>query len=225
MKLKQFAATFFAAAAMLAFAASARAVDGTIEINQAKVMAAGGFPYTIGASGSYRLTGNLTAPAGKDAIDVPAPNVGIDLNQFSIVGPGSSSNSTGINALGTAGVTVENGTVTGFGGSGFGIEVGNFGIVRNVHADANGIDIAGGLNTVIEGCTANNSTAVSTGTGINCSGVCVISGNTANGNPDLGIFCGGERVCDLRQYRGRQRVCRHRLQRERMFDLREYRLQ
>jgi len=69
--MKLSAAIFFAAAAVLGFAASAGAVDGTIEINQAKVLAAGGFPYLIGTSGSYRLTGNLTVSSnGTDAIEV-----------------------------------------------------------------------------------------------------------------------------------------------------------
>ena len=43
MKRKLSATLFFAAVTMLGFAASAGAVDGTIEINQAKVLAAGAF--------------------------------------------------------------------------------------------------------------------------------------------------------------------------------------
>jgi len=174
------------AAAMLAWAASVGAVDGTIEINQAAVLAAGGFPYRITAatnSGSYRLTGNLAAPLGTDGIDVTAPIVTIDLNGFAISGNGS----VGVNAA-VGDVTVENGTVTGFG---IGVDEGNFGIVRNVHADANGSGITVGDNSLVEDCTANNSTGAS-GAAINCSGVCVISGNTASGNGKLdGIDCAG----------------------------------
>ena len=51
----------------LGLAHSAAAVDGVIEINQAKALAGGvtttdaaGFPVTLDASGSYRLTGDLT---------------------------------------------------------------------------------------------------------------------------------------------------------------------
>ncbi len=178
-------AAFFLAAAMLAFAASASAVDGTIEINQAKVLANGGFPYTISAANtSYLLTGNLTVPAGTEGINVTASNVAIDLNGFSIIGPGSSSGlPDGIGAP-ENGVTVENGTVTGFGA---GVTVGFFGIVSNVHADANAFGITGGINTVVKGCTANNSTAMS-GYGIYCKAQCSISGNTVNGNLE-GIEC------------------------------------
>ena len=57
------------AAFILALGSSARAVDGVVEINQAKALAGGvtagdtaGFPATISQSGSYRLTGNLTVP-------------------------------------------------------------------------------------------------------------------------------------------------------------------
>ena len=42
------------------FATSAFAVDGQVLINQSTVMAAGGFPYIISNSGSYKLSGNLT---------------------------------------------------------------------------------------------------------------------------------------------------------------------
>ena len=171
-------------AAMLTWAASAGAVDGTIEINQAKVLAAGGFPYIIGASGSYRLTSDLTvSSASADAIHVTVNHVTIDLNGFSITT--SSSGANGINGSSAATLTVENGTINGFGTAG--VQVAINGIVRNVHADGNGSGIVGGNNTVIEGCTANNSTSA---IGLTCSGGCAISGNTANGN-NVGIECSG----------------------------------
>ena len=51
--------------------APAGAVDGVIEINQAKALAGGvtpsdtpGFPVSIDTAGSYRLTGNLRATTG-----------------------------------------------------------------------------------------------------------------------------------------------------------------
>src|SRR5208282_3871067 len=162
---------------------------GTIEINQAKVLANGGFPYLISTPyTSYRLTGSLSVPASTNGINVNAGNVTIDLNGFSITGPGGSSGFyDGIDASGQSDITVENGTLTGFG---TGVEAGSFGIVRNVHADANGGGIVAGSNSVIEGCTANNSTATGKD-GIYCTGGCAISGNTANGNPFIGIACVG----------------------------------
>jgi parallel beta-helix repeat protein len=190
MKQENLAAVLLAAVAMLTFAASAGAVDGTIEINQAKVMASGGFPYVISAANtSYRLTGSLAVPVGIDGIDVNATNVTIDLNGFSIKAPGNPGiNVTGINASAQSDVTVENGTATGFA---VGIQVGSAGIVRNMHADANGVGMTVGNNTVVTGCTANNS-SIFGAWGINCSGGCSISGNTANGNNFFGIECSGQ---------------------------------
>jgi parallel beta-helix repeat protein len=183
------AAVLLAAATMVGFAATAGAVDGTIEINQAKVLAAGGhFPYVISNPGSYRLTGNLTPPINVDAIDVSVSNVTIDLNGFSI--SSLSGSAVGINASAAGEVTVENGTVGGFGG--VGVELGGFSIVRKVRADENGTGIQGGPYTVVEGCEVNFSLSA-TGAGISCGPDCAISGNTANGhggNGD-GIDCAG----------------------------------
>jgi parallel beta-helix repeat protein len=181
MKREKLAAVFFAAVILLGFAAAAGAVDGTIEINQAKVLAKGGFPYTIAASGSYRLTGNLTVPASKDGIDVGVSNVTIDLNGFSITGSGST---LGINSEVETEVTVKDGTITGFG---IGVALGGNSIVKSVHADSNssdGIFVQQG-NTVIEGCTANSNGL----DGIFCEASgCTISGNSVNGNVGVGIF-------------------------------------
>jgi parallel beta-helix repeat protein len=172
------------AMATFALAGSAWAVDGTIEINQAKVLANGGFPYVIStANTSYRLTGSLTVPSSTSGLNVTAANVTIDLNGFSIAGPGAASSApVGIT---TSSGTVENGTITGFGVA---IKLGSAGIVRNVHLDANGSGIQAGSDTLITGCTANNTTLASAA--IQCSGMCTISGNTASGSAGIGIECG-----------------------------------
>ena len=169
----------FAAVAMLAWTASARAIDGTIEINQAKVLANGGFPYVISTGGSYRLTGNLTVSSSNaDAIEVNASNVTIDLNGFAIAGPGGSTSGNGISAATVTDVTVENGTITGFGGSAA-IRAGSNSIVRNVHASSNGNGIVAGSGSVI----SDNVVHDNSGSGINCSGSgCAISGNAAFNN-------------------------------------------
>jgi hypothetical protein len=46
----------------------AAAVDGVNEISQTSILAAGGFPYTISAPGSYVLTSDLAAPLGTGAL-------------------------------------------------------------------------------------------------------------------------------------------------------------
>lgn len=101
-------------------APSARAVDGVIEINQARAAAGsitpadgGGFPVTIGASGSFRLTSDLTVPAGADGIFVTSNNVTIDLNGFTIFGGGGSI-ADGISLPSVQNIEIRNGTVRGF---------------------------------------------------------------------------------------------------------------
>lgn len=119
---------FIAACALIA-ASAAQAVDGAIEINQARALAGGvtstdapGFPVTLDTTGSYRLTGNLTVPdANTDAIVVDAENVTIDLGGFAILGItgclGTSGNiscsntGTGSGITTTAGFPVSTGTV------------------------------------------------------------------------------------------------------------------
>jgi len=67
------------------------------------------------------LTGNLTAPAGVNGIEISASNVTLDLNGFDISGPGQSCSSCdilwGIIVPGAQrAVTIRKGTITGFGG-------------------------------------------------------------------------------------------------------------
>jgi hypothetical protein len=116
----------FAAAAALAFSSQTTASDGRIEINQASIEAAGGFPFTIGQPGAYVLTGNLTVPVATDGVIINSNDVSLDLNGFSISGPAvCSPTSTCITGDGEGirpdsplqdahRVSVKNGTVKGF---------------------------------------------------------------------------------------------------------------
>ena len=73
-------------------AAPALATDGVLEINQACAVQTGcfagdgpGFPVTLAASGSYRLTSNLDFPSNtSSAIDVANSDISIDLNGTTI---------------------------------------------------------------------------------------------------------------------------------------------
>lgn len=89
------------------------AVDGTTLINQSTVMGSGGFPFHITQSGSYRLSGNLSAP-NTTAIIVSAASVTLDLNGFLITCSGVCS-VPGISST-APGTVVMNGNVTGFSG-------------------------------------------------------------------------------------------------------------
>ena len=75
-------------------AADADAGDGVREINQVCATVTGcfagdaaGFPVTITTAGSHRLTSNLEVNAQTTAILVDAPDVGLDLGGFAILGP------------------------------------------------------------------------------------------------------------------------------------------
>jgi len=133
-----------AAALILAAAGRAAAVDGVIEINAARVALGGvspsdapGYPVTIGVAGSYRLTGPLLVLLDDaDAIQVTAPGVTIDLNGFTITGPGGGMG-VGIRAE-VERTTVRNGIVTEFGSDG--LRLGGLATVESVRAIENGDD-------------------------------------------------------------------------------------
>ena len=119
-------------------ATPAFATDGVLEIDQACAMQTGcfagdtaGFPVTIAASGSYRLTSNLVvASTTANGITMSVNNVAVDLNGFSVTGPGSGTG-IGIQGFGTRfGYTVRNGFVRAMGGTG--IELGRESQVRDV---------------------------------------------------------------------------------------------
>ncbi len=160
--------------------APALAVDGVIEINSA-VVAQSGFPYTISAPGSYRLTGNLNnVPSGSDGIDVTADNVTIDLNGFAIIGQSGSGN--GISSSNNQ-VTVRNGSVIGMGGNG--IALGNNATVADVQAIGNGGNgIVVGDGSVVQHNTASSNKSV--GISITGSGGSVIQ-NTMMNNTSYGL--------------------------------------
>lgn len=116
----------------LVLAGPALAVDGVIEINQVCAVQTGcfpgdaaGFPVTLSnTSGSYRLTSDLSVSTNSAvAIEITNSRVTLDLNGFSIVGPGSCVNipPNCSGSLGTQGirtrsdqpVRIRNGTLTG----------------------------------------------------------------------------------------------------------------
>ncbi len=90
------------------------AQDGVVLIGQGTL---GRFPYVISQPGSYKLSSNLTnIPANTDAIQIVTDDVTLDLNGFSIIGPGAGQG-TGINTwpptitFPAAHITILNGTV------------------------------------------------------------------------------------------------------------------
>jgi len=152
------------AIALLGLKAPAVAADGVIEINQEIVTAAGGFPFVISQSGSYMLTGDLTPPANTSGIAIDTSNVTLDLNGFSIIGPGSGSGGSAFNgvgiqarASGLTNLTVRNGTVRGMSLTGVGTGSGCSHRIENVKsADNGGFGILCGCGCIVTNSIADN---------------------------------------------------------------------
>ncbi len=198
---------------------SVAAGDGVIEINQACAAAgctpgdAPGFPVSLTASGSYRLTSNLEVPdQNTTAIELgsDADRSSIDLNGFAILGPTVCSSigacsllgsGNGIAAsAGTTDVTVRNGRILGMGDHGVLLQ--NRDYVQGVTAQSNGgvgIEV-GPFSSVID-CQAISNGGVgirvdenTSGTAFDNAGESLIHGNLSVRNGRAGAggdFQGG----------------------------------
>ena len=115
---------------------SASAAHAQASIDQSKALAGSvtpgdtpGFPVTLSVPGSYKLTGNLTVPAGQSGINITVNGVTLDLNGFNIVGPNTctrdyasfvvscteaNTNNRGVQSFSVSGNTIRNGRVSGF---------------------------------------------------------------------------------------------------------------
>jgi hypothetical protein len=139
------------------------------------------FPIKITMPGSYRLAGDLkvTSPTA-DAIDITADDVSLDLNGFSIIGPGveSAMGSIGIN---DSGATLANGTVTAMARAG--VWLGESAHVESLRALANGPNAIANIRVGAYSRVIGNVTEFSA-EGTHCDVGCLISGNTSNLNLD-----------------------------------------
>jgi hypothetical protein len=105
----------FVLSALLASSVCAFAVDGVVLINQSTVTAGGGFPYRITQPGSYELSGNLTVPLNLSAIVIAHDDVVLNLNGFTITGPGVFPNlAPAVVGTDFKRITVRNGSISGF---------------------------------------------------------------------------------------------------------------
>ncbi len=153
--LVQATALGIGAIALLA-ALPARASEGVLEIHQTCALNGGcfpgdtaGFPVTITASGSYRLSSNLTmTDVFSNGIAVNTSNVSIDLNGFAVIGQIVCSGTPTTCAPTLAGGTgilgsdprkfirVRNGTVRGMGNGG--VDLGSGSEVTDLRVTSNG---------------------------------------------------------------------------------------
>ncbi len=190
---------------LLSAAAPAGAVDGVLEISQSCATQTGcfagdaaGFPITISAEGSYRLTGNLTvSDPNLDGLVVTAAGVTVDFNGFALSGPATGSGSgSGVTGTGTDGAdairsTFRNGTIRGFRSLAIALAG-----ASQVRVDDMGIDsnAGGGLETGERGKLHGNNVSDNTGSaftsGIVAGASSTVSGNVVTGNPGGGIQAG-----------------------------------
>ena len=191
---------------LLSLVRPAFASDGVLEINQTCAAGAGcfsgdsaNFPVQITQPGSYRLTSNLTVPnETTDGIVVSTSDVGIDLNNFAILGPvtcsgaplvctpatGTGSGVERVSSL-NRGISVKNGSITGMGANG--VLLGDQAEVTNLRVRwnrFNGISVGNGAT--VSGNTANSNGSI----GIFGSLGSTVSGNTAYSNGSDGISSG-----------------------------------
>jgi len=186
----------------LGLLAVAQGAQAQLSIDQNKALAGSvtqgdspGFPVTLSVPGAYKLTGNLVVPASTDGILIAAPNVTLDLNGFSIVGPvvctgaGKALTCAGVKQgsgithySGMSGTTVRNGTVRGFGLTGVGADTGA--TINNVTATSNG----GHGFAVYHNSTVSNSMANDNGNiGFLLFSGGVITNSRAHNNKSFGV--------------------------------------
>lgn len=185
-------------------ATPAFASDGVREINQTCAAQTGcfagdaaGFPVTISAAGSYRLTGNLAVPnENTSGITIGISDVSVDLSGFSISGPVvcngltaicTPNSGTGSGVASTSpsfsGHSVRNGIVSGMGSYGVSLP-GAQGEVTNVRARSNRLD---GISVSFGSTATGNVAWRNGGSGIFAGGGSTVSGNTSSSNLSHGI--------------------------------------
>ncbi len=199
---------------LVLLALPAGASDGVREINQTCALQTGcfpgdtaGFPVTISATGSYRLTSNLDRSAASVdtwAISISADGVTLDLGGFTVSGaavctgtPVSSCTNPGtgdgIAAFNRNDVTIRNGVVRGMPDDGIVITGAN-GVVERVSGVGNGGD---GIAVASAGMIIASVGSSNLGDGlVSFSGT--IQGSAARGNGSDGIDAGFSLVLGCR---------------------------
>jgi len=170
----------------LLFCVRALAMDGVQLINQSTVMDAGGFPYNITQSGSYKLSGNLVASGSAiplNGINIAADNVTLDLNGFTISCTCATNSFANGVAISGQNASILNGTITGFSGTGGGTGIfykpGSSGRVDHVTVSGNidGIDSFGTMVVTNSTVTGNPNGGISAGAGVLTVMNCLIANN------------------------------------------------
>jgi parallel beta-helix repeat protein len=116
-------------------------------------------PFTISQPGSYYLTSSLTiAPGTDNGITIASDNVTLDLAGFTLDGGGSGADGVGVAAHNPAyaGITIRNGSATGWGDAGFSTLAAASAVVEGVRANGNALFGLTIQNTRLRSCSASD---------------------------------------------------------------------
>ncbi len=112
--------------------------------------------FKITQPGSYYLTGNITGVSGRTGIEIASSDVSIDLNGFRLAGVPGSLDGVRVPAPGTSGISVSNGTVSGWGNDGVDLSVTIASTGRNLTVTGNvNTGLLLGDNSIADACVAN----------------------------------------------------------------------
>ena len=142
--------------------------------------------HVISQPGSYYLTGNITGVSGDNGILIDASDVTLDLNGFALIGVPGSSHGIRVNAAQTN-LTIRNGVVKAWGGSGIEASTAANSTVEDVHVSDNliGFGITIGAHSIVKNCTSRDNTV-----GISAGDDAVVQSCTASSNVNGGIATG-----------------------------------
>jgi parallel beta-helix repeat protein len=110
-----------------------------------------GFPIQINASGYYKLAQNITGCAAHDGIVLNATDVHLDLNGFELKGPGGAGLENGITNTIAGPSSLENGSVTEWGGYGINWYAGRISHITVKHAGYTGSPDRQGISITFGG--------------------------------------------------------------------------
>jgi parallel beta-helix repeat protein len=185
-------------------------VEPRIPINSTNTPGDADSLFKITQPGSYYLAANVTGVAARHGVEIAASGVTLDLNGFDLVGVAGSLDGVSVTLLNARNVSVRNGSVRSWGGSGInlldaatgatnvadivasqnvfaGIRMGFGGTITRCTAYNNtGSGIAGAAGTVITECASytNGSHGITTGSGVTISRCTVRS----NGGDGINVF-------------------------------------
>ncbi|MEX2438096.1 MAG: right-handed parallel beta-helix repeat-containing protein [Candidatus Babeliales bacterium] len=150
------------------FAQELATTRGSLGCVATAIGSSGGF--TITQPGKYCLSRNVTvSSSGVNGITITANNVDLDLNGFTISGPGGSGTGNIISVSGASNVRISNGTVRNAERSGIVLTSASGVYITNITAAANsfaGFELVGCFGCIIQNCIARDNTSSSNVFGI-----------------------------------------------------------